>query len=176
MSHDPIEEELNLLDENCFFDGGLQYKLILNIFLNLFFIEIVTGGLSHGEVSGVIFTNDKTWIESLSTQLHILRDFCYGKNSMKEMIDDEVNNLIQHIDDHLINTPLNVSQFFQISILSSLWRIISGESLNINDKKLTKLCKLVEIGLVETGDPLIKLSQKSITLFKFLNKILKSEK
>ena len=92
MSHDPIEKELNLLDENCFFDGGLQYKLILNIFLNLFFIEIVTGGLSHGEVPGVIFTNDKTWIESRRTSLHILRDFGYGKNSMKEMIDDEVNN------------------------------------------------------------------------------------
>ena len=145
--------------------------LIWTLVLPFLCIEIVRGGLSHGEVPGVIFSNDKTWIESRRTSLHILRDFGYGKNTMKEMIDDEVNNLIRHIDDHWINTPLNISQFFQISILSSLWRIISGESLNINDAKLTKLCKLVEIGLVETGDPLFKLSQKSITLFKFLNKI-----
>ena len=145
--------------------------LIWILVLTFLCIEIVRGGLSHGEVPGVVFSNDKTWIESRRTSLHILRDLGYGKNTMKEMIDDEVNNLIRHIDDHWINTPLNISQFFQISILSSLWRIISGESLNINDAKLTKLCKLVEIGLVETGDPLFKLSQKSITLFKFLNKI-----
>ena len=127
--------------------------------------------MSHGEVPGVIFSNEKTWIETRRTSLHILRNFGYGKNTMKEMIDDEVNNLIRHIDDHWINTSLNISQFFQISILSSLWRIISGESLNINDAKLTKLCKLVEIALEETGDPFFIVSQKSITLFKFLNKI-----
>ena len=90
---------------------------------------------------------------------------------MKEMIDGEANNLIQHIEDQWINTPLEVSKFFNISVLSSLWRMISGESLKINDPKLTKLCKLVQIAIAETGDPIFIVSQKSAHLFKFLNKI-----
>ena len=141
--------------------------LIWTLVLPFLCIEIVRGGLSHGEVPGVVFSNDKTWIESRRTSLHILRDLGYGKNTMKEMIDSEANNLIQHIEDQWINTPLEVSKFFNISVLSSLWRMISGESLKVNDPKLTKLCKLVEIAIAETGDPIFIVSQKSANFFKF---------
>ena len=127
--------------------------------------------MSHGDSPGVAFSSGNTWIESRRASLHILRDFGYGKNIMKEMIDGEANNLIQHIEDQWINTPLEVSKFFNISVLSSLWRMISGESLKINDPKLTKLCKLVQIAIAETADPIFIVSQKSAHLFKFLNKI-----
>ena len=117
--------------------------------------------MSHGDSPGVAFSSGNTWIESRRASLHILRDFGYGKNTMKEMIDGEANNLIQHIEDQWINIPLEVSKFFNISVLSSLWRMISGESLKINDPKLTKLCKLVQIAIAETGDPIFIVSQKS---------------
>ena len=149
-----------------FFNGGTKFIQTFN-----FYSEIARGGLSHGDSPGVVFSSGNTWIESRRASLHILRDFGYGKNTMNEMIDGEVNNLIQHIEDQWINTPLEVSQFFNISVLSSLWRMISGESLKINDAKLTKLCKLVEIAIAESGNPIFIVSQKSITLFKFLNKI-----
>ena len=97
------------------------------IFL-IFEIGILRGGLSKGGIPGVLLSNGKTWLASRRTSLHVLRDFGFGKNTMDDMIDDELNKLIQCIDDQWLNAPLDVSHFFNISVFSSLWRIISGES------------------------------------------------
>ena len=109
--------------------------------------------MSKGGIPVVLFSNGKTWLDSRRTSLHVLRDFGFGKNMMEEMIDDELNKLVQYIDDQWLNSPLDVSQFFNISVLSSLWRIISGESLEIHDSKLSSICKLVQVAIQEAGNP-----------------------
>ena len=129
------------------------------------------GGLSKGGIPGVLFSNGKTWLDSRRTSLHVLRDFGFGKNTMEEMIDDELNKLIQYIDDQWLNTPLDVSQFFNISVLSSLWRIISGESLEIHDSKLSNICKMVQEAIQEAGNPFQVIASKFVPLLQFLNNI-----
>ena len=106
---------------------------------------MMRGGLSAGGIPGIIFANGITWVENRRTSLHILRNFGLGKNVMEEMIDDEVNKLLQHIDDQWIDTQLDVSRFFNITVLGSLWRVLSGESLKVNDPKLIDLLKKTKL-------------------------------
>ena len=100
---------------------------------------MVRHGLSLGGPPGVIFSNGSTWTEVRRTSLHILKDFGFGKYAMEEDIEEDLDNLILHIKTNCLNTPLDVSHFFNNTVLSSLWRIITGESLRVGDSKLNKL-------------------------------------
>ena len=127
------------------------------------------GGLSAGGIPGIIFANGITWVENRRTSLHILRNFGFGKNIMEEMIDDEVNKLLQFVDDQWIDTPLDVSRFFSITVLASLWRIISGESLQMDDPKLIDLLKKSNLMVEEVGKPSVAITINYPLAFKFLN-------
>lgn len=132
---------------------------------------IMRRGLSNGSIPGVLLSNGKTWVESRRTSLHVLRNLGFGKNVMEEMIEDEINNLFEHIDHQWVDTPVDAAQFFNISVLSSLWRLVSGESLKIDDPKLIGLCKMVQQIIMESGDPLQFVASKSVPFLKFLNYI-----
>ena len=132
---------------------------------------MIRGGLSAGCIPGIIFANGVTWAENRRTSLHILKNFGFGKNVMEEMIDDEVNKLLQHIDDQWIDIPLDVSRFFNITALGSLWRLISGESLKIDDPKIKNLLKKVKLVTEEAGNPLVAITENFPFVFKFLNKV-----
>ena len=58
---------------------------------------------------------------------------------------------------------------FQVSILASLWRIISGDNLKTGDPKLEKLVKMVQIICQEFGNSLAQVSLNYIWLYKMLN-------
>ena len=132
---------------------------------------LVRHGLSFGEVPGVIFSNGITWSEVRRSSLHIFRDFGFGKNALEEMVEEEVDNLIQYIDDNWIDTPLNVSQFFNISVLAALWRVISGESLKIGDPNLQQLVTTIKDILKENSNPLLLISFDNKHLYKLFNNI-----
>jgi len=133
---------------------------------------MIRGGLSSdGGIPGIFFSSGLTWVETRRTSLHILRNYGFGKASMEDMIDDEVSIFLQHIDDHWINTAFDVSHLFNVAVLASLWRIISGESLKIGDPKLTDLCEKARAVSVEFGNPLAGIAQYLPSLFVFLNKI-----
>ena len=85
---------------------------------------------------GVLFSSGVTWTEFRRTSLHILKDFGLGKESFENIVEEEVDNLINHIDQNFLNQPVDVSRLFNIAVLASLWRVISGECLKIGDPKL----------------------------------------
>ena len=85
---------------------------------------------------GILFSNGATWVEFRRTSLHILKDFGYGKAALENIIEEEVDNLINHIDTNFLNEPLDVDTFFNIAVIASLWRVISGEVLKVGDPKL----------------------------------------
>ena len=58
---------------------------------------------------------------------------------------------------------------FNISSLSSLWKIISGETLTIGDTKLEYLIEKLQILLLEVSRPLISAAMNFRALFYFLN-------
>ena len=82
-----------------------------NLYILLPLGTMMRGGLSDGGVPGVIFSNGKTWTEARRTSLHILKNFGMGKNRLEEIVDEEVSNLIEHIDDQRINIPLGTQSF-----------------------------------------------------------------
>jgi hypothetical protein len=98
------------------------------------------GGASiEGSLPGILFSDDITWTEIRRLSLTTLRDFGFGKKALEDTVDEEVDDLLEYIDNHYANTPLDVRQFFNIAVLGSLWRIISGERLRKDDPKLIEL-------------------------------------
>ena len=65
-----------------------------------------------------------------------------GKGALEDMIEDEVENLLTHMEVVHLNKPVDVRRMFNISSLSSLWKIISGETLTIGN--LTTFPKKLE--------------------------------
>merc|ERR1711884_565890 len=103
------------------------------------------------------------------TSLHILRDFGMGKGALEDMIEDEVENLLTHMEVVHLNKPVDVRRMFNISSLSSLWKIISGETLTIGDTKLEYLIEKLQIFIGEVSRPLISVAMNFKGLFYFLN-------
>ena len=128
-------------------------------------------GYSLGGIPGILFSNWMTCIELRRESLHILKDFGYGKNAHEDIIEEEVDNLVKYIDDNWVETPLDVSQFFNIAVLASLWRILTGETLKIGDPKLNDLMSSVKTVGKEIGLPFVNVAMNFLTLFKFLNHI-----
>ena len=71
-------------------------------------LDIIRNGLSFGSLPGVLFSNGPTWTEMRRTSLHILRDFGVGKNVLEDIIEEEIDNLLDYIDSHHLNQPIDV--------------------------------------------------------------------
>ena len=99
-------------------------------------IDILRRGLSFGSTPGVLFSSGTTWTEFRRTSLHILKDFGFGKEPFENIIEEEVDNLTNYIDKNFLNQPIDVSRLFNVTVLASLWRVISGDCLKIDDPKL----------------------------------------
>ena len=59
--------------------------------------------------------------------------------------------------------------FFHISVLASLWRIISGEKLKMGDAKLENLVSMIQTVIKEFGHPLTGVSMNYTWLYKLIN-------
>ena len=64
-------------------------------------------GLSLGSIPGVVHSNGPTWSEMRKTSLHILKDFGLGKSIFEDIVDEEIDNLLEHIDNNHLNQPIN---------------------------------------------------------------------
>lgn len=60
--------------------------------------------------------------------LRNLRDFGFGKSGMEALIHDEILELFQHLDKDL-GQPVTPSTTFNISVLNSLWRTLTGSRM-----------------------------------------------
>ena len=90
---------------------------------------------------------------------------------MEDIIDQDINNLIQYIEDQWLDTPVDMAHFFNIAVLASLWKIISGESLKIGDPMLKNLLDALHATFKEFSNPIIMRALASIPVFKFLHEI-----
>ncbi len=128
-------------------------------------------GTSLGSTPGVLFSNGWTWVEMRRTSLQTLRDLGFGKSALEDIIEEEIDNLVQHIDQHYLNKPVDIKRFFNVAVLASLWRIISGERLKIGDPKLEHLIKVVNDMIKDSGHPLLGLTMNLPNVFKVLSKL-----
>jgi len=91
-----------------------------------------------GPLTGVIFSQGRTWVEQRRFTLKTLRDFGFGKSSMEETIHDEIRHFIFYLKNYT-NTPVDIARKFNLPILNALWKIMVGESFEYTDPKLEKL-------------------------------------
>ena len=100
-----------------------KMKVILLIII-IFCKAYMRLGWSLGGNPGLLFSNWNTAYYLRRECLHILKDFGCGKNALEDIIEEEVGNFIQYIDDNWTEVSVDVSQFFHLTVFSSLWKII----------------------------------------------------
>ena len=42
--------------------------------------------------------------------LHTLNDFGLGKNALEDIIDEEIDNLLEHIENQYVNQPIDIEK------------------------------------------------------------------
>ncbi len=104
-------------------------------------------------VGGIILSNGPTWIEQRRYALHVLRDLGFGKNSMEELIRDEVDQLCKHLEKKK-SEAIDIKNHFNISVLNSLWAIATNEKLEYEDPKMKKIIYVLDKALQEFGSPI----------------------
>ena len=94
--------------------------------------------INKGRQPGVIGGNGKYWREQRRFLLRNLRDFGFGKSSMEDSIQVEVQKLCVYLETK-INEPFDLNRITNVSILNALWFILVGERLELTDPKLLEL-------------------------------------
>ena len=82
-----------------------------------------------------MFLQGRFWREQRRYLLRNLREFGFGKTSMEEALQDEVQKLIDFVKPE-VNKITNLNRVTNIAILNALWNIMAGETLELSDPKL----------------------------------------
>ena len=93
---------------------------------------------------GIVNASGHKWQEQRRFMLTTLRDFGFGKSSMEEMINEEMEYFCTYMDEESSSKGvINVQSLFNIAVLNILWRIVAGERYDYRDPKLRELMKIV---------------------------------
>lgn len=100
-------------------------------------------------VSGVLMVGGDVWKEMRRFSLRTLRDFGFGKqSSMDATIQEELAGLMAGLNSQLAHADSGIvvpmHQFFTISILNILWKMIAGFRFEHTDTRLKQLLVLID--------------------------------
>ena len=48
------------------------------------------------------------------TSLQTLKDFGFGKSILEDIVEEEIDNLLEHIDKHYLNQPVNIIRSLEL--------------------------------------------------------------
>nr|AKH03511.1 cytochrome P450 3075A5 [Paracyclopina nana] len=96
--------------------------------------------LNKDNPPGIILSNGRYWSEQRRFMLKTLREFGFGKSSMEAGIQEDVKMLIDHLALRA-GKPTEIGESLNIAIINSLWSILVGEKLKLNDPKLEMVVK-----------------------------------
>ena len=114
---------------------------------------------------GIIAANGEVWKERRRFALRHLRDFGFGKSLMETLVQDEVKELIQELKQKMEEKPegIDLSHTFNISVLNSLWMIITGKRLKLNNPlEQRRLKNLDDVYAPKRASLLLKLNSSSV--------------
>ena len=100
--------------------------------------HMTVGKGMEGMSPGVAFSQGNYWKEQRRFLLRNLRDFGFGKSSMEDTLLDEVEKLCNEYS-KTQGTPICLDNSMNLSVINSLWVILTGEKLPIMDPKLVKI-------------------------------------
>ena len=111
------------------------------------FLNWIFGFKNIHDKPGIILSSGKNWQEQRRFALRNLKDLGLGKSSMEDLISDEVKEMLQDLKDRLKESEqVDILQVFNLPIINSLWKIITGKRLDMkNPDEKKKMDDLAEM-------------------------------
>ncbi|XP_059491009.1 uncharacterized protein LOC132205760 [Neocloeon triangulifer] len=131
---------------------------------------------------GVIFSEGSRWKNQRRFTLRHLRDFGFGKKTMDQFIQEEINVLLSAIRELIEKHPeqtktgVDVLSILPAVAINTLWYIIAGVKHDLHDERFTRLTQNV-LRFFRLGD-----RNSPVDFFKFLqhvpviNRVYKEQK
>ena len=86
----------------------------------------------------------KYWKEQRRYLLRNLRDFGFGKSSMEDALQEEVQKLIDYLKPKS-DKPIIINRLMNIAVLNALWYILSSEKMELGNKRIEELLSALEL-------------------------------
>ncbi len=95
---------------------------------------------------GIVTNYGPHWKEQRRFMLSTLRDFGFGKSTMEDVINEEVAYFADHLAKEAAASRekgvISVQNFFNVTILNVLWRIVAGKRYDYGDSELGRILKI----------------------------------
>ena len=99
------------------------------------------GNDNEGRQPGITFSQGNYWKEQRRFFLRHLRDFGFGKSEMESTLSEEVEKLCDEYS-KFVGIPFCLDNTLNLSVINSLWAILTGEKLELKDEKLLEMVSL----------------------------------
>ena len=101
-------------------------------------------GDEDGKSRGLLFSTGTEWKEQRRFTMRSLKDMGFGKTSMEDSINIEVEKLVNLLKKEHQGKPVSLNSVMNLSIVNALWVLLVGETLPLNDPKLLKIVAAVD--------------------------------
>ena len=102
--------------------------------------------------TGVVLSQGKIWVEQRRFALRTLKDFGFGKQSMEDLVQEEVE-LFKALIIKNGDEPFDFNSKFNLPILNALWRIAVGERFDYDSPKLLSILNRLTETFKRFGKP-----------------------
>jgi len=96
-----------------------------------------------GDEYGILQATGEVWTEQRRFAIKTLRDFGFGRASMEDMILEEAKELCDWLKKQK-GEPVELNRRFSLAVVNSLWRILTGERHEHDDKALLEILDNLE--------------------------------
>ncbi len=134
--------------------------------------EEVRGTSGKDGLPGVILSSGQTWVEQRRFALKKLRDFGMGKNSMNELVAEEVEKVCHALQAES-GQFIELNGRFNIAVVNALWKVLTNSKLDHDDPELKSLVHHLDRLMYELSQPFLMAmrTRKNTLLFKILVKL-----
>jgi len=96
-----------------------------------------------GDEYGILQATGEVWREQRRFSMRTLRDFGFGRASMEDMILEEAKELCDWLKKQN-GALVELNDRFHLAVVNSLWRILTGERHEHDDKALLEILDNLE--------------------------------
>ena len=100
--------------------------------------EVLSEVYIHG-YHGLVITEGDEWAEQRRFCFKTLKNYGFGKSSLDSIMQEEIQKFCGELTQDCKSGPVDLSNRFNIMVISILWRIIGGKSFDYRDKKFVEL-------------------------------------
>ena len=101
-------------------------------------------GGNDGKSRGLLFSEDKEWKEQRRFTMRSLKDLGFGKTTMEEDINQEVEKLVQRLKQECEGKATRLNSLMSLSVVNALWVLLVGEKLALDDPKLLEIVTAID--------------------------------